>query len=58
MFLTSYIHHCPRNYINRKNLSVGLEIKDIPNEDLNHKKIRNYYVFLLGIYLIRKKTPD
>lgn len=58
IFLTSYIYSYNRNWAVRKNLPVGLEIKDNTPTEISQKKIRNNYVFVFGLYLIKKKTPE
>jgi len=58
ILLTNYIFNYPKNFSNRKNLSIGLEIKDYSFLEAVQKKIKNNYIFILGIFLIKKKTPD
>ena len=57
IFLTTYIYSYNKNWALRKNLTVGLEIKDNTPIEVSQKKIRNNYTFVLGIYLTKKKTP-
>ncbi len=58
IFLTNYIYFYNKNLAVRKHLPVGLEIKENTVLQVSQKKIRNNYIFVFGIYLVQKKTPD